>query len=215
MRVLNRLLVSAVAVVGLFVAGCNATGSQAETGGDRPGENRLSGLFGGPRVTVPAGAQIDVRLDQTLSSEHVRRGAQWQGVVVNPVVVDGKEAIPSGAIVEGIVVDAAEAKRGNRARLELGVRAVRIGERKTSLQASSEAVVAGSTRARNLGAIAGGAAAGALIGKATSDKPGTGALIGGAVATGAVAASKGYQVVLSDGTIMTFVVSDDVAVKVG
>jgi hypothetical protein len=210
MRVLNRLFASAVAVVGLLVAGCNATGSQAETG-----DNRLSGLFGGPRVTVPAGAQIDVRLDQTLSSEHVRRGAHWQGVVVKPVVIDGKEAIPSGTIVEGIVVDAAEAQRGNRARLELGVRAVRIGDRRTSLRASSDPVVAGSTRARNLGAIAGGAAAGALIGKATSDKPGTGALIGGAVATGAVAASKGYQVVLSDGTVLTFVVNDDVAVRLG
>jgi hypothetical protein len=76
-------------------------------------------------------------------------------------------------------------------------------------------VIAGSTRARNLGAIVGGAAAGALIGKATSDNATKGAVIGGALATGAVAASKGYQVVLSNGTVMTFVVSEDVAVKVG
>ena len=83
-----------------------------------------------------------------------------------------------------------------------------------SLRANANPVIAGSTRARNLGAIAGGAAAGALIGKATGDKPGTGAIIGGAVATGAVAASKGYQVVLSNGTVMHFVVSEDVAVRV-
>jgi hypothetical protein len=75
-------------------------------------------------------------------------------------------------------------------------------------------VVAGSPRARNLGAIAGGAAAGAIIGKATGDNATKGAVIGGAIATGAVAASKGYQVVLSNGAILRFVVRDDVAVRV-
>jgi hypothetical protein len=80
----------------------------------------------------------------------------------------------------------------------------------------TEAVIAGSTRARNLGAIAGSAAAGALVGKAVSGT-GKGALIGGVigggVATGVVAASDGYQVVLKPGTALTFTTSEVIAVR--
>lgn len=207
MRLQDRWWPVALAIVSVIGVGCVQS--------DDPNRGGIADLFGGSRVTVPSGSVLTVRLDQSLSSETVQRGDSWQGVVTSPVVVDGREVIPSGATVEGIVVAAEEARRGNRARLELGVRAVRMGDRKTSLKASSEPVIAGSPRARNLGAIAGGAAAGALIGEATSDNAGKGALIGGVLATGAVAASKGYQVVLRDGVIMTFVVSEDVSVKVG
>ena len=198
MRLNKRLGLAAAALASMLVLGCNP--SDRSTNVDAGG--------GGFFVKVPTGSQIDVRLKQSLSSETAHRGDRWAGVVMNPVVIDGREVIPSGATVEGVVVAAEEARRGSRAKLQLGVRGVLLGDRKTTLRASSP-------RARNLGAIAGGAAAGALIGKATGDNAGKGALIGGAVATGVVAASKGYQVVLKDGTVMTFVVNQDVAVKVG
>jgi hypothetical protein len=81
--------------------------------------------------------------------------------------------------------------------------------------ASTEAIEAGSTRARNLGAIAGGAGAGALIGGAIGGKKGAllGGLLGGAGAGGAVAKSKGYQVVLKEGTELTFSTSQSVNIK--
>lgn len=197
----------AVSAVSLLATGCGSSDAG-------PGA-ALAGLFGGRQVTVPSGTVLKVRLDQTLSSETVKQGDTWHGEVTEPLIVDGHEVIPGGATVTGVVVDAEEAQRGSRARLELGVRAVKIGDRKTALKASADPVIAGSTRKRNLGAIAGGVAAGALLGEATSDRPGTGALIGGAVATGAVAASKGYQVVLQDGAVLKFVVNQDVAVRVG
>jgi hypothetical protein len=207
MRLRESVRLIAIAMAMVLGVGCVQSDSGSGSG--------IAGLFGGSHVTVPGGTTLAVRLDQTLSSESVRRGDPWEGVVTRAVVVDGREVIPSGATVEGMVVAAEEARRGSRARLELGVRAVRIGDRKTALDASSDPVIAGSPRARNLGAIVGGAAAGALIGEATSDNAGKGALLGGALATGAVAASKGYQVVLRDGTEMTFVINRDVAVKVG
>ncbi len=213
LRVGHRVL--AAAVVSLLAAGCHPTDRAPQTDRGGSSSNVIMRLFGGSRVTVPSGSRLEVRLNQTLSSKTAREGDRWHGVIVHPVVIDGREAIPSGADVEGVVVAAEAAQRGNRATLELGVTAVRIGDHKTSLRASSDPVIAGSPRARNLGAIAGGAAAGALIGEATSDRPGTGALIGGAIATGAVAASKGYQVVLPDGRIMRFVVNENVAVRVG
>jgi hypothetical protein len=205
MRLNKRIGVAAAALASILAFGCNPSDRSTDVGAGR----------GGVLVNVPSGSQLDVRLKQSLSSETAHRGDRWAGVVMNPVVIDGREVIPSGATVEGVVVAAEEARRGSRARLQLGVRGVLLGDRKTTLHASSEPVIAGSPRARNLGAIAGGAAAGALIGKATGDNAGKGALIGGAVATGVVAASKGYQVVLKDGTVMTFIVNQDVAVRVG
>jgi hypothetical protein len=197
-----------VAVVSLLTAGC------FETDVDRANTSGLaSGWFGGPRLTVPVGAVIDVQLGQTLSSETAHAGDPWQGSVTIPVYVDGREVIPSGSVLNGVVVRAEKAQQGSRARLELRVTSVRIGDRQTSLSAYSDPVIAGSPRARNLGAIAGGAVAGALLGKATGNHAGTGAVLGGAIATGAVATSKGYQVVLPDGARMKFFVDHDVAVR--
>jgi hypothetical protein len=198
-----------VAAIAAVMIGCIRSESTSEA--DSKGS---IGWLGAPHVTVPSGTELTVRLGQTLSSETVRSGDRWQGVVTHSLIVDGREVIPSGAEVEGVVVTAEEAKRGSRARLELAVRTVRIGDRKTSLHASAEPVVARSTRTRNLGAIAGGAVAGALIGKATGDNAGKGAILGGAVATGAVAVSKGYQVVLERGSVMTFSMDQSVSVRV-
>jgi hypothetical protein len=212
MRQLSRHFMFALALGFLAVLGCRASDdSQASANG----KSGFLGLFGGARVNLPVGASMTVRLDETLSSETARRGDWWQGTVANAVIVDGKEAIPKGAIVEGVVVATEEAQRGSRAKLELGVRAIRVGDHKTSLHASSQPVIAGSPRARNLGAIAGGAAAGAILGEVIDDKPGTGAVVGGVIAGGAVAASKGYQVVLENGTVLKFVVNENVAVRVG
>jgi hypothetical protein len=208
MRLQDRLCVLMVAVVSLLTAGC------FETDVDRANTSGLaSGWFGGPRLTVPVGAVIDVQLGQTLSSETAHAGDPWQGSVTIPVYVDGREVIPSGSVLNGVVVRAEKAQQGSRARLELRVTSVRIGDRQTSLSAYSDPVIAGSPRARNLGAIAGGAVAGALLGKATGNHAGTGAVLGGAIATGAVATSKGYQVVLPDGARMKFFVDHDVAVR--
>ena len=201
----HRMFPIVLATIGVLVVGCLR--SDGQSGG-------LAGIFGGPRVTVPAGAEISVRLAQSLSSETAHSGDSWEGVVTRPVTVGDRVVIPAGAEVQGVVVSAREAQRGSRASLELGVRAVKVEDRKVALRASAEPVIAGSTRARNVGAIAGGVVAGALLGKATADEAGKGAIIGGAVATGAVAASKGYQVVLHDGTVMTFAVNEKVSMRV-
>jgi hypothetical protein len=209
MKIRNLLWTVALGAAIAASSGCNNSEGQAGSDG---------GFFGGTRITVPSGTGLDVRLAQSISSETAHTGDPWRGIVTSAVEIDGHEVIPAGSTVEGVVVAAKEARRGDRAKLELGVRAIRIGDRRVSLRANAEPVIAGSTRARNLGAIAGGAAAGALLGKAIGGDGGDatrGAIVGGAVATGAVAASKGYQVVLKDGTVMTFVVNQNVAVSTG
>lgn len=158
-------------------------------------------------ITIPAGTGINVAVTTKISSETATDGSSWSGTVADNVVIGDRVVIPAGAVVNGTVTGAQAAERGNRAFLVLAVNSIEVDGRSYSIGARTDSIIAGSPRARNLGAIAGGAAAGALIGKAVggSNKGAViGGLIGGAAAGGAVAKSKGYQVVIKEGTEITF-----------
>ena len=183
--------------------------------GCREGEGRYADGFA-PRVTLPSGTHLTVRLASSVSSETAKVGDAWSGVVVGPVRAGGHEIIAAGTEVRGTVTGAQEARRGSRAMLDVAIEEVVVDGRPLSLPAVTDPVIAGSPRARNLGAIAGGAAAGALIGKAVGGDgkdAAIGGLIGGAAATGVVAQTKGYQVVFKPGTELVFTVSEDVAMR--
>jgi hypothetical protein len=158
---------------------------------------------------LSSGSMFNVTLGGAISSETASVGDAWHGTVATNVMTRHGGVIPAGSPVNGVVTGAMGAKRGSRAMLDLAVRNIRVNGRDESIAANGESVVAGSTRARNLGAIAGGAVAGALIGNVVGDgrNATVGALIGGAAATGVVAGSKGYQVVLKSGTLLSFTVN--------
>jgi hypothetical protein len=163
------------------------------------------------QLTVPSGASIEVSLNTTLSSEEASVGDGWSGSVIT-----GPEGIPAGSVVSGTVTGVKPASKGDRAMLDLGLTSISVGGRSTPAHGSTEAIIAGSTRARNLGAIAGSAAAGALVGKAvtgTGEGAVVGAVVGAGAATGVVAASDGYQVVLKSGTPLTFTTTEAIAVR--
>jgi hypothetical protein len=167
-------------------------------------------------VTLAAGTPISVSVSTEVSSETAQVGDAWTGEVTENVIVGNEVVIPAGSTVHGVVNAARPAQKGTLALLDLAVRSVSVGGKTINVSAATEAIEAGSPRARNLGAIAGGAAAGALIGKAVGGS-GKGAviggLIGGAAAGAGVAASKGYQVKLKEGTVLTFSVSENVTVR--
>jgi len=167
-------------------------------------------------VTLAAGTPIQVGVTAQLSTETANVGDTWTGEVKDNVIVGNTVVIPAGSQVNGVVAAVAPAQKGSRASLELAVKSVMVNGKSHPVSASMEPIVAGSTRARNVGAVAGGAAAGALIGKAVGGS-GKGALIGGLIggasAAGAAAASKGYQVVLKEGAVITFSVKENVMVR--
>jgi hypothetical protein len=168
-----------------------------------------------PGVTVPEGTGIKVSVDAQISSETAMPGDTWTGTVKEPVIIGTAAPIPAGSVVHGVVTGSLAAEKGNRAMLVLAVKSITVGSTEHAVPAGTDSIIAGSPRARNLGAIAGGAAAGALIGKAVGGNKGAliGGLLGGGAATGAVAKTKGYQVVLKPGTEMTFTVSRAVVMK--
>jgi hypothetical protein len=168
-----------------------------------------------PGITVPAGTAIVITVNTPLTSESAQVGDAWTGVVKNNVNIGEKTVIPAGSTVSGTVSAAKPAAKGDRAMLDLAIGSMTVEGKEYSAHATTEAIVAGSTRARNVGAIAGGAGAGALIGGAMGGKKGAviGGLLGGAGAGAGVAASKGYQVVLKEGTELTFSTSAVVNIK--
>jgi hypothetical protein len=168
-----------------------------------------------PGITVPSGTAITVTVSTPISSETAQVGDTWTGVVKNNVIVGEKTVIPSGSTVSGTVSAVKSAARGDRAMLDLAIGSMTVEGASYAASATTTAIEAGSTRARNLGAIAGTAGAGALIGGAVGGKKGAliGGLIGGVGASGAVAKSKGYQVALKEGTELTFSTSEAVNIK--
>ena len=198
------LAVSSLCVL-FLMAGCKSSDPVADAATQQQASSRA----------VPSGSRILVALGSTLSSETANVGDPWHGTLTEAVPTQNGGMIAAGSSVRGVVTNVARAERGSRAMLDLAVRSIDVEGRMQTVRAGSEAVVAGSTRARNLGAIAGGAAAGALVGKVVGDghNSAVGGLIGGLAATGLVARSKGYQVVLPDGLVMSFTVSQTVAMR--
>lgn len=192
-----------VMTLGLSI-GCRDESDGGQAGTSQPGQSRSS-----PSRFLSSGSMFNVTLGGAISSETASVGDAWHGTVANNVVTRHGGVIPAGSPVNGVVTGATGAQRGARAMLDLAVRNIRVNGRDESIAANGESVVAGSTRARNLGAIAGGVLAGALIGNVVGDgrHATAGGLIGGAAATGVVASSKGYQVVLKSGTLMSFTVN--------
>jgi len=198
--------ISSIALIGtVALFGCRADEQAGQATENGTSTSRVASL------TIPSGTSIDVTVNTSLSSKTATVGDSWTGSVTN-----GGSALPSGSVVSGTVTGAKAARKGDRAMLDLGLSSITVENHRYTVHGSTEAIIAGSTRARNLGAIAGSAGAGALIGKAVSGT-GKGAviggIIGGGVATGVVAASDGYQVVLKPGTVLTFTTSEVVAVR--
>jgi len=123
----------------------------------------------------------------------------------------------AGSSVSGTVTSVTPARKGDRAMLDLGLTSVTVDGRTYHVRGGMESVVAGSTRARNLGAIGATALVGAVVGhQIGGNDKGTiiGGLIGGAAATGVVSQTKGWQVVLKQGTPLTFTTTQALAVRV-
>ncbi len=59
-------------------------------------------------VVVPAGTEIQVRLDRSIASNRSTSGDPFQATVAAPIVINEKTVIPKGAPVKGRIVSARE-----------------------------------------------------------------------------------------------------------
>jgi hypothetical protein len=151
-------------------------------------------------IRVPDGTEIQIRLDQPLSSRTARPEDRIVGTVAESVRQDGRVAIPAGTEVRGIVRDVEPARRpAHGARMEMSFNQMQLGNRTVDIQSKLVSVNEGRVdkRKAGLGAILGG-----VLGAVLDGKKGAvlGAIVGG---TGAVVATKGDDVELPAGTLLT------------
>ena len=186
----NYIPIGLVAFLILVLAGCTKTSETDQTSSGKNAEAKgNAGLLGRltestKPVTVPEGTQINVVLNQTLSSADNRSGDEFDASVSAPVVVDGKTVIPKDARVKGRVVEARPSGRLHGvARLRLALKSVEVGGKSYAIDTTGTARAGGSHKKRNIEMIGGGAGLGAIIGGIAGG--GKGALIGGAAGAGA------------------------------
>jgi hypothetical protein len=134
-------------------------------------------------VTLPEGTPIRIVLDQSLSSRQSRPGDRFEATLAEPIVIDSKTALPEGAQVEGVVVDARPSGRlHGRAELRLALQSVEGNGHTYRIRTNSSTRVGGRHKKRNIALIGGGAGGGALIGALAGG--GKGLLIGAPVGAG-------------------------------
>jgi len=179
--------------------------------------------------TIPVGQVINVKINQTISSETARVGDQFTTVTTIPVYAGGVEVIPAGSTIVGRVTSVMRAQRKNKAgtigvsfvsvRLPSGITRAINGSLTDAVDTSTaksdnESQVSGrSTARRNVVFIGGGAAAGAIIGAIAGGGTGAGVgtLIGGGLGAAGAYFSKGKEAVVKSGTEFGVVLNRSVA----
>lgn len=137
-----------------------------------------------PKLMIPAGTPITVRLQQRLSSASAVPGERFECVIDEPIVVGDRVVVPVGAVAEGHVI---VARRSGRLRhpgeLGLTLDSVIVDQQIVSLTTSRVVARGGSHKKRNWGWIGGGTGGGAVIGALAAG--GKGALIGSGIGAAA------------------------------
>jgi len=159
------------------------------------------------KITIPAGTQLTVRLNEPLDSERNQVGDTFHGSLGAPIVIDGETVIPSGADVVGRVADVKSAGRfaGNSV-LTLELTSVSMNGRTYNIQTnqwSREGKGEGKSTATKVGV---GTAAGAVLGGIIGGGRGAaiGAATGAGAGTGVAASKKGQQIQLRPEAVLNF-----------
>jgi hypothetical protein len=159
----------------------------------------------GTSAVLPEGTEIQLRLEESLSSETARLEDRFESTVAVPVRdAQGRVAIPAGTRVRGIVAAVEDAERPAKpGRLDLSFDTIYLDERTaTPLRARLVSVEENLDRSAT-GKRAGiGAVVGGVLGSLIGGTKGAliGAVLGGA---GGVVATAGEEVTLPAGTILT------------
>lgn len=166
-----------------------------------------AGQQAGEQVTIPAGALVRVRINQTLDSARTKPGDRFDGIVVNDVAAAGAIAIPRGATIHGTVVDAKKSGAiSGRGELSLQLNSVSLGGQDYAIASDIWQHNGADKAVQSVNSTIVGGVLGALVGAAAGGGQGAaiGAGVGGAAGLGASAASHNGQVYVPSEGLLTF-----------
>lgn len=231
------LLLSGLALTISFASGCkhasnpsadaqpsNAPNAAQDNASAQPG-NTSNGTAGTPSnyngstaqsapasrkitLTVAAGTDVDVRVNETINTKTANVGDSFTGVLNAPLKTRGGETFyAKGTSVSGTVVSS----KGQGRFAGAGVLAIELKEIGGTRVAAKEYVVSAKGKGKRTAAlIGGGAGLGALIGGLAGG--GKGAAIGGLAGAGAGTAGAGFtgnkQLVIPSESLVTFEITE-------
>jgi hypothetical protein len=168
-----------------------------------PGYGQQAGI----PVVVPPGATLRIRINRGIDSNHIKPGTPFDGTVLSDILADGTIAIPRGATVTGVVVDAKQTKAlSGRGELALQLNSVNLGGQTFPLQTEVWNQVGRDKTTSTVNHAVGLGAVGAIFGAVAGG--GVGAAVGAGVGAGlGVAASAGGpngRILIAPESILTF-----------
>jgi hypothetical protein len=153
-------------------------------------------------VEIPSGTEVDVRLQNTLSSGTAQVEDRFEGTTLVDLNVNGRIAIPAGSVMRGVVTAVEPATRTNRtARMTVSFDQVTISGRTYPMRGTVTQAIEGEGIRGEVGRTGAGAAVGGLLGAVLGGVKGAvlGAVIG---AGGTIAATEGKEVELPQGSVL-------------
>ena len=164
-------------------------------------------------VEIPSGTELDVRLQTALNSGTAQVEDRFEGTTMVDLTVDGRVAIPAGAILRGVVTGVEAATRTNRtARMTVSFDQATVNGRDYPIRGTVTQAIEGEGIKGEVGRAGAGAAVGGIIGAVLGGVKGAvlGAVIGGG---GTIAATEGKEVELPQGTILRVRIDSPVQIQ--
>lgn len=197
----------------------DAEGSAAEGSAPAPAETKAAVKPSAPRfVEIPAGTELQVRLDQRVSTTDNKSGDTFQAHLDQPIKVNDQVIVPAGAHVTGELTEVTGSGRvRGRAQLSMTLRSITTGGKHFALGSDPLTVQAEGTKKEDATKIGIGAAIGGAIGAIAGGGDGAakGAAIGAGAGTGVVLATKGDAVDFDAETKLVFTLSEALKLPAG
>ncbi len=178
----------------------------ARAPGARAPEERVPARVVSRDVTIPSGTSLELSLTDSVASDTSEVEDAITAELTRAVTIDGREALPAGTRLAGVVRAADESGRvKGRASLTLQFTSLRVGNANYDIATEPRSHLAAATKSEDATKIGIGAGAGAIIGGLLGGKDGAakGAAVGGGAGTGVVLATRGKEVRLGPGADVT------------
>lgn len=156
----------------------------------------------GPRMDIPVGTELDVRLQQSLSSATAAVEDRFEATTLVDLKDGDRTMIPAGSVLRGVVSSVTKTSRLERkGSLTLAFDQVRVNGREYPIRATVTQAIESEGIKGEAGKIGAGAGVGMIIGGILGGVKGAlaGILIGGG---GTIAATEGKDVELPAGTVL-------------